>query len=219
MSSAKQQPEIDGDMKAVLDRWPVSRETQDRLAAYAALVRTWQKHINLVAPSTLPTLWSRHIEDGLWLDSVAGPVPRWADIGSGGGFPGLVLACLAAERPGHRIDLVEANAKKSAFLRTVIRELSLPAIVHCQRIEAAGAVLEQADAVSARALASLDSLLDLVTPSIQPKTVCYFLKGRAHEGEVADATAHWHFDMVKHPSRTEAESVILEIRNSSPLAA
>ncbi|KHJ53508.1 hypothetical protein LA66_16275 [Aureimonas altamirensis] len=206
-------------MMAVLDRWPVSRETRDRLVTYASLVRTWQKHINLVAPSTLPTLWSRHIDDGLWLDSVAGPVKHWADIGSGGGFPGLVLACLAAERPGHHVDLVEANAKKSAFLRTVIRELSLPANVHCQRIEAAGAVLEQAGAISARALASLDILLGLVAPSIEPKTVCYFLKGRAHEREVADATAHWHFDMVKHPSRTEAESVILEIRNCRPVAA
>lgn len=218
MSSVKQ-PDIDGDMMAVLDRWPVSRETRDRLAAYASLVRTWQKHINLVAPSTLPTLWSRHIEDDLWLNSVAGPVRHWADIGSGGGFPGLVLACLAAERPGHHVDLVEANAKKSAFLRTVIRELSLPANVHCQRIEAAGAVLEQAGAISARALASLESLLGLVAPSIEPKAVCYFLKGRAHEREVADATAHWHFDMVKHPSRTEAESVILEIRNCRPVAA
>ncbi|WP_245283074.1 16S rRNA (guanine(527)-N(7))-methyltransferase RsmG [Aureimonas altamirensis] len=218
MSSVKQ-PDIDGDMMAVLDRWPVSRETRDRLVTYASLVRTWQKHINLVAPSTLPTLWSRHIDDGLWLDSVAGPVKHWADIGSGGGFPGLVLACLAAERPGHHVDLVEANAKKSAFLRTVIRELSLPANVHCQRIEAAGAVLEQAGAISARALASLDILLGLVAPSIEPKTVCYFLKGRAHEREVADATAHWHFDMVKHPSRTEAESVILEIRNCRPVAA
>ncbi|SHJ98594.1 16S rRNA (guanine527-N7)-methyltransferase [Aureimonas altamirensis DSM 21988] len=219
MSSAKPQPKTDDDMKAVLERWPVSRETQDRLAAYAALVRTWQKHINLVAPSTVPTLWSRHIEDGLWLDEVAGPVQHWVDIGSGGGFPGLVLACFAAERAGHHVDLVEANAKKSAFLRTVIRELALPATVHCQRIEAAGPVLGRADAISARALASLDSLLGLVSPSIQPKTVCYFLKGRAHEGEVADATAHWHFDMVKHPSRTEAESVILEIGNCRPMAA
>ncbi len=219
MSSAKQQPDNISDKNAVLNRWSVSRETEARLSAYADLVRTWQKHINLVAPSTMPTLWSRHIEDGLWLDGVAGSIKRWVDVGSGGGFPGLVLACLAADRPGNHVDLIEANAKKSAFLRTVIRDLSLPATVHCQRIEAAGQVLEGAGAVSARALASLDNLLGLVTPAIHSKTVCYFLKGRAHEAELIDATAHWRFDMVKHSSRTEAESVILEIRNCRPVAA
>lgn len=219
MSSAKQQPDSEADRQAVLARWPVSRETENRLSAYVDLARAWQKNMNLVAPSTMPAIWSRHIEDGLWLDTIAGPVARWADIGSGGGFPGLVLACLAAERPGHHVDLIESNAKKSAFLRTVIRHLSLPATVHCQRIEAAGSVLVQADAISARALASLDSLLELVAPSMNAKAVCYFLKGRAHEAEVADATAHWRFDMVKHPSRTEAESVILELRNCSPVAA
>lgn len=205
------------DRAEVLSRWTVSRETATRLDAYEALTQQWQKHINLIAPSTLGHIWTRHIEDGLWLDKVAGPQLRWVDIGSGGGFPGLVLACLAAEREGASVELVESSGKKCAFMRTVIRELGLPARVHCGRIENSGAVLAGASAISARALASLDALLGLVSPHIGQEVVCYFLKGRAHDEEIASASAHWRFAMVKHSSRAEPESVILALQDIAPL--
>lgn len=210
---------LEDDAQQVLTRWYVSRETRDRLVAYADLTRQWQKSMNLVAPSTLPTLWTRHIEDGLWLHSIGKNRRAWVDLGSGGGFPGLVVACCLADEEGRSMALVEANGKKCAFLRHVVRELALPATVHHTRIEQASAVIAGADAVSARALASLDALCGYVAPALPAGAHCYFLKGRTHPVEIEDATANWRFDMVKHTSRTDAESVILELSNIAAQAA
>src|SRR3979409_1747753 len=118
------------DKAAALTLTPVSRETQARLDRYVDLLQDWQVKTNLVAPSTLPNLWTRHISDSLQLLTLAPSAKRWADLGSGGGFPGVVLACALAETPDAKIHLVERNAKKAAFLREALRVTSSRGTVH-----------------------------------------------------------------------------------------
>lgn len=195
----------------------VSRETLERLDIFVALLREWQAKTNLVAPSTLPDLWTRHVEDCLQLHELAPFSGRWADLGSGGGFPGLVIAIVCAGRADAALDLVESNAKKAAFLRAVVRATGVSASVHAARIADCGAVLGGADAVSARALASLDVLLGMVSGRLRSQAPCYFMKGRQHDQEIAEAAAHWRFTMVKHSSRVDAGAAILEIRDIAPL--
>ncbi|WP_062015297.1 16S rRNA (guanine(527)-N(7))-methyltransferase RsmG [Aureimonas sp. AU4] len=218
MGRAATEAKLAEERSLVLSRHGVSRETVERLDRFVALLRQWQARINLVSPATVPEIWTRHIEDGLILGELGRRHLRWADIGSGAGLPGLVLAILMAEREGGHVDLVEANAKKVAFLRTVQRELQLPATVHAARIESCGAVLAAVEAVSARALAPLDELLALTEPHLSARATRWFLKGRAHEEEIAKAAAQWRLDMVKHPL-IEDGSVILEIRAAEALSA
>lgn len=194
----------------VLARFDVSRETAERLDVFVDLLLLWQKRINLIAESTVPSIWTRHIADSLDLCALAGRRSPWLDLGSGGGFPGIVKAIAS---PDTSVELVESNGKKAAFLRTVIRELGLDAAVHAQRIEDSGTLLAAASAVSARALAPLETLLSLVWRDLSPGAVCYFMKGREHEREIAEASAHWRFTMVKHSASFGAGSVILEIRD------
>ena len=197
----------------VLARRGVSRETAKRLDAYEALLRTWQKRTNLVAPSTLPDLWERHFEEGLLLGAlVPDGTGELVDLGSGGGLPGLVLAILFKERGAGRVTMVESVGKKAAFLRTVARELALDCDVRAERIEACGPVIATADVVTARALAPLETLLTWVAPHLREDALCLFPKGRDHPAEVAAASQQFGFDMVKHPSTGEPESVVLELR-------
>src|SRR5262252_8425032 len=112
---------LSSDKAAALGLIPVSRETEARLDRYIARLRQWQAKTNLVAPSTLPNLWTRHIADSLQLLPLAPSAKRWADLGSGGGFPGIVLACAMAEMPDATVHLIERNAKKAAFLREALR--------------------------------------------------------------------------------------------------
>jgi 16S rRNA (guanine527-N7)-methyltransferase len=208
------------DRATVLSRNGVSRETLERLDHYADRLTAWQKTTNLVAPSTLDALWSRHLEEGLRLYPLVGTAPKIVDLGSGGGLPGLVLAIVAKEaQPGQSVTLVESNGKKAAFLRTVIRELGLSGEVRAERIEQVGATLAAADVVTARALASLDVLFGFVSGHIDKDTRCLFPKGRQHEAEIAEASAHWRFDMVKHPSTGEEGSVVLEVSSIRPIGA
>src|SRR5580692_6700232 len=118
------------DKAAALALTPVSRETETRLDRYVELLLAWQAKTNLVAASTLPNVWTRHISDSLQLLTLAPSAKAWADLGSGGGFPGVVLACALAETPGTRVHLVERNAKKAAFLREALRVTSAPGIIH-----------------------------------------------------------------------------------------
>ena len=143
---------------------PVSRETFAGLEAFEAMFRTWAKRINLVAPSTFDDLWNRHILDSAQLASLAPNALRWLDLGSGGGFPGLVLAFLLKEKPGAQIDLIESNRKKAGFLQAAVGQFSLPARVHARRIDEEIKGLEQPEIVTARALAPLSALLDLAFP-------------------------------------------------------
>jgi 16S rRNA (guanine527-N7)-methyltransferase len=189
----------------------VSRETLERLRRYAALLEKWTPVINLVARSTLPRLWTRHFLDSAQLlDHAPDGARIWADLGAGGGFPGLVVAILAAEsRPALRVTLVESDARKSAFLLTAAREIGVDVRVETARAEELAPL--GADVVSARALAPLHRLLPLAERHLAPGGVCLFPKGAAHEQEIAEALASWRFEVQKLPSRTDPAAVILKI--------
>lgn len=192
----------------------VSRETKQRLKTFEALVRKWQRSINLVAPSTLDAIWDRHIEDSLQLFALT-PEPKvWADLGSGAGFPGLVTAICLADIGEGWVHLIESSNKKAAFLRTVINETGARACVHPERIETVLENLPQPAAISARALASLEELLALVAPVAagEPSVECWFHKGFGYRDEVRIARGNWEFDLVEHGSRVLDGSVILQIR-------
>lgn len=201
--------------KAVLkNEFGVSRETLDRLQSYCELLVHWQKKTNLVAPSTLAGLWTRHILDSAQLLQLAPDARTWLDLGSGGGLPGLVLACQLVESGG-TIDLVESNGKKAAFLRHVVVTLQLPARVHADRLENVLPGLQRPDVVTARALASLDDLIDFSKQLLKSGATGLFPKGRDHEVELTEALRRWHFSYRMHASRTDPEARIIEIRSLS----
>src|SRR5580658_969178 len=142
------------DKAAALTLTPVSRETEARLDRYVALLVEWQAKTNLISPTTLPNLWTRHISDSLQLLALAPDAKRWADLGSGGGFPGVVLACATAEVSGAAVHLIERNAKKAAFLREALRVTNAPGIVHLADIgDNVDRLVGKVDCVTARALA------------------------------------------------------------------
>lgn len=192
----------------------VSRETMDRLSAYHALVQKWNPKINLVAASTLPDFRSRHLDDSLQLFSLADPqAGLWLDLGSGGGLPGLVVAIMGADRQ-MSVVLIESDQRKSAFLRTVIRELSLTnASVISERIMSIAP--QNADHVSARALAPLPQLLEMVHLHMKPTGTAYLMKGRTWRDESAHARHDWRFDLDAVPSSTEPEAAILKVTGVS----
>lgn len=192
---------------------PVSRETFERLTTFERVFQKWASRINLVSPSTLNDVWERHILDSAQIARLGGNAQRWLDIGSGGGFPGLVIATLLIDRPGGSIDLIESNRKKAGFLQSVTGELNLPARIHAKRIEDVQASIPTPDIVSARALAPLPLLLELSAPWLTAGATALFHKGRDYRQEVQESAHQWTFDLVEHPSMTDAEGVILEIRN------
>jgi 16S rRNA (guanine527-N7)-methyltransferase len=192
---------------------PVSRETFDGLEAFESMFLAWAKRINLVAPSTLEDVWSRHILDSAQLALIAPGALRWLDLGSGGGFPGLVIAFLLKERSGARIDLVESNRKKAGFLQAAIGQFALPARVHASRIEGEIKGLQTPDVLTARALAPLPYLLDLAFPWLSTGAVGLLHKGRDYVREIHESANLWQYDLIEHPSRVDGGSVILEIAN------
>ena len=185
----------------------VSRETLARLEALAELTRKWTARINLVAPSSVPDLWNRHIRDSAQLYALAPPFVHWADLGSGGGFPGLVIAALAEGT--QRTTLIESDRRKATFLRAAIRELHLPAEVIAARIESAPP--QSADIVSARALAPLPELLAYATRHLRPGGVALFPKGAARSEEISAARAGWDFCLTETRSITLPEAAVLRI--------
>lgn len=207
---------------AFASAFEVSRETLERLEMYAGLLRTWQKTINLVAPSTLEEIWHRHFADSAQLMGLAPEAAiRWFDLGSGGGFPGLVLAIMAADRAGGErltFTLIDSDTRKCAFLAEVVRKVGLgPAVaveILSQRIEtdATRDKLGQADVVTARALAPLDRLLELAVPAFGQGSIGLLLKGREAKSEVEAARRRWSFDYELHDSRTDAEGQIVVVR-------
>lgn len=192
---------------------PVSRETFEGLEAFELTFRTWTKRINLAAPSTLDDLWNRHILDSAQLRALSPTTARWLDLGSGGGFPGIVLAFLLKEQPGGHIDLVESNRKKAGFLQAALGQFALPARVHAERIGAEIKGLQQPDIVTARAVAPLPKLLELAFPWLSSGATGLLHKGRDYRQEVQDSALLWQYDLVEHRSRTDPESVVLEIAN------
>lgn len=192
---------------------PVSRETFDGLEAFESMFRTWADRINLVAQSTLDDIWNRHVLDSAQLASLAPYALRWLDLGSGGGFPGLVLAFLLKERPGGHLDLVESNRKKAGFLQAAIGQFSLPGLVHAQRIGHEIKGLQRPDIVTARALAPLPALLELASPWLSTGARGLLHKGRDYGREIQESSLLWQYDLVEHRSRVDADSVVLEIAN------
>lgn len=196
---------------------PVSRETFDRLVAFESMFQKWNRSINLVAQSTVADVWQRHILDSAQLARIEPTATRWVDIGSGGGFPGLVMAFLLAERSGASIDLVESNRKKASFLQTVVGQFSLPARIVARRIEDSHAFVFAPQIVTARALASLSVLLDLSSPWLTSGARGLFHKGRDYRAEVQESVNRWAFDLVEHPSVTDPQGVILELSDLRPV--
>ena len=195
---------------------PVSRETFERLQAFEQLFLKWNRSINLAAPSTLDDVWRRHILDSAQLARIAPAATRWVDLGSGGGFPGLVLAFLLVERPGASVDLVESNRKKASFLQSVIGQFDLPARVVAKRIDDSYGLVFTPEIVTARALAALPNLLDLSAPWLAKGARALFHKGRDYRAEVEESTHRWAFDLVEHSSMTDPYGVILEISDLRP---
>ena len=189
---------------------PVSRETLGRLDKLAALVLEWQKTTNLIAPSTVTQLWTRHIADSLQLLDLS-EGRRWIDLCSGAGFPGLVLACALVERDGH-VHLVESNAKKAAFLREAKRVTGAPATIHAERIEHFVARFgDPTDVVTARALAPLGQLLSYVQPFMARGAQAILPKGQDVEAELTEASKCWRIEADLQPSRTSPDSRIVVI--------
>ena len=200
------------DKAAALALTPVSRETEARLDAYVDLLIQWQAKTNLVAPSTLPAIWTRHIADSLQLLAIAPHAKIWADFGSGGGFPGVVLACAMAETDGAAVHLVERNAKKAAFLREAIRITGAPGIIHLADIgDYVDRSDDQIDCVTARALAPLHMLLGLAQPLVNRGTKALFLKGQDVDAELTEATKYWNIEPRLHSSRSGGHGWIVEL--------
>lgn len=187
----------------------VPRETIERLEVYAELLRRWNPKINLVSPSTLVDLWTRHMTDSLQLSGLAKAEGHWVDLGSGGGFPGLVIAIANADSPTSTTTLVESDQRKATFLRTVIRETGITADVIARRIETIQPL--SGDVLSARALAPLDMLLSFAERHRAVDGICLFPKGETWTQEVAAAEVNWRFRYEAVPSKTNAASVILKI--------
>ena len=212
MAKHNSSPVLPSDKAAALALTPVSRETEVRLDRYVELLLEWQAKTNLIAPSTLPTLWTRHISDSLQLLALAPTAKVWADFGSGGGFPGVVLACALAEIPGAMIHLVERNSKKGAFLREALRVTNAPGTIHLTDIgDSVDSAVGSVDCVTARAVAPLHQLIDFAEPLVKRGAKALFLKGQDVEAELTDATKYWNIESRLHSSRTGGHGWIVEL--------
>ncbi|WP_375253929.1 16S rRNA (guanine(527)-N(7))-methyltransferase RsmG [Yoonia sp.] len=190
----------------------VSRETIARLELYSQLVTKWTPKINLIARSSITEIWNRHIIDSAQLYRFApDSYGKWVDLGSGAGFPGIVMAIIAIEKqPGAEFVLIESDQRKATFLRTAAREIGLKVSVLADRIE--NLPQQTADIVSARALTSLSGLLALSERHIARDGVCLFHKGKQAEQELAEARAGWRFALEDHASLTDPEARLLAIQ-------
>ncbi len=179
-------------------------------------VEKWQPRINLIASATLAGIWERHVEDSLQLVTLAPRTERWLDLGSGGGFPGLVVAAALADHPDFRMVLVESNGKKCAFLRETTRLAGLPVTVENSRIEEFALTMPPAfDVVSARALAPLPLLLSLAEPFLALGATGLFPKGQDVEDEIEAAREAWHLESDLIQSQTEPGAAILRVQSAT----
>jgi 16S rRNA (guanine527-N7)-methyltransferase len=205
--------DLAADRARALALTPVSRETLGRLDAFVQLLLTWQARTNLIAASTVPTIWTRHIADSLQLLAIAPDARTWVDLGSGAGFPGLVVASALPGAVGAVAHLVESNGKKAAFLREAIRVTGAPAIVHPVRIETfVESFRGPVDAVTARALAPLKALIDQSAPLLTTGALGLFPKGQDAGAELTEATKYWNMTATLIPSRTDPKGRIVVVR-------
>lgn len=190
----------------------VSRETCDRLAVHEALLRRWQGAVNLVGPASLTDPWRRHYLDSAQLAPlIPATARRLVDLGSGAGFPGLILALVT----GRTVDLVESDGRKCAFLREAARLTAAPVRIHETRI--AAAPVRNADLVTARALAPLDRLCAYGAPILARGGICLFLKGRRVAEELTEAEKRWKMHLTRIPSRSDPDGVILRVGDLCPV--
>ena len=191
----------------------VSRETFVKLEQFSALVERWNPHINLVSKSTIPDIWNRHIVDSAQLFQFANDAPKiWLDIGSGGGFPGVVMAVIAQEKsPVTRFTFIESDQRKSTFLRTAARELGLQVEILAERVE--DAAPQNADVVTARALAALNELFPYIQRHLAGGGCAILPKGRTYQDEIEAARKDWRFEIKCHPSMTDKQAQILIVKD------
>ncbi len=195
-----------------------SRETEKRLDKFVEALLLWQRTTNLVADSTLPNLWTRHVADSLQLLGLAPDAKIWVDFGAGGGFPGLPIACALADQPGTMVHLVESNGKKAAFLREAVRLTGVPAKIHQERAEKFGeSCQETVHAVTARALAPLKTLCDQAFPLVARGAIALFPKGQDVDAELTEAAKYWSIEAEKMPSKTSPDGCVVVIRRLKPL--
>lgn len=223
----KADPNVINSPEAFAARFSVSRETLDRLKTYEALLKRWQKTINLVAPSTLDQIWHRHFADSAQvyfasrsaipatLEGERKPPITYLDIGSGAGFPGLVIAIMAAEHGGTRHTLIESDSRKGAFLREVARNTGVVVDILCTRIESPEnhAKVAEVNCVTARALAPLPRLIELAYPYFGPDSFGLFLKGREIAAEIEEAEKTWSFAYALKLSVTDNEGRVLILQS------
>ena len=200
------------DDRALPDWLSVSRETHDRLRAFYSLVCKWNTAINLVSAASLQDGWHRHILDSAQILAISGcDQGLWLDVGSGAGFPGLVVSIMASEAlPDLHVALVESDRRKATFLSEAVRQLGLNADVHADRLETYPDV--KVDVLSARAFAPLDKTLAVAARHLSEDGVALFMKGQAYEAEMKVASPNWRYDCDVIPSKTDAHSVILKVK-------
>jgi 16S rRNA (guanine527-N7)-methyltransferase len=210
--------ELAKDRARALSLTPVSRETTERLDRFVDLLLDWQRRVNLVAPSTESVLWTRHIADSLQLIALAPDARVWADLGSGAGFPGLVIACALAGQPGALVHLVESNGRKTAFLREAARVTEAPVVVHTLRVaDFVQKAPEDIEAVTARALAPLPELLAAAYPLLKNGAVGLFPKGQGAAAELTEAAKCWRIQETLAASRTDPKAQIIVVRGLEPI--
>ena len=200
-----------------LARFNVSRESLDRLQIYVRLLLDWQKHINLIAPSTIGDVWQRHVIDSLQLLPLIPPnVKAIADLGSGAGLPALILAATQSAI----VHMYEANSKKAAFLSEALRQMKCAGVVHRERLEPRKAPLKMpvVQVVTARAFAPLPLLLDLAAPFLQSGAIGLFHKGQDIDTELTEAAKHWQITLESIPSVTDPYAVILTVKEITHVA-
>ena len=197
-------------IKSYVGERTVSRETLDRLKTLESLIKRWTTKINLIAPSTIPDIWNRHIVDSAQVYYHANKRGKWVDIGSGAGLPGLVIAILNEEdNKAGTVTLVESDLRKSTFLKTAARELGIGCEVINARIETIKS--QQADIITARALAPLPKLLEHTSRHLAPSGITLFPKGAKRQIEVQAARKIWSFEQEEFTSWTDRNDAILRL--------
>jgi 16S rRNA (guanine527-N7)-methyltransferase len=192
----------------------VSRETFDQLTQFAELVERWTTKINLISKPSVPHIWERHINDSVQLYRHAPAAKHWVDLGSGGGFPAIVLAILSKQDGRDtKFTMVESDQRKCVFLRTAVRELGLNGEVLNKRIEEIPAL--EADILSARALSDLSKLLEYADLHLSSDGIALFPKGENWKAEDSDAKILWHYTCEPIPSLTNPAAAILRIKDIS----
>jgi 16S rRNA (guanine527-N7)-methyltransferase len=210
-------PDLAADRARALALVPVSRETVARLDRFAALLVEWQSRFNLIAASTASHIWTRHIADSLQLVGLAPKARKWADLGSGAGFPGVPIACALAAQADAEVHLIESNNKKAAFLREAIKATGAPAVVHAERVaDFSKRFRGELEVVTARALAPLPKLLSIAYPLLKTGAEGIFPKGQDVEAELTQAAKCWSIQASLVPSRTDPKSRVVLIRHAEP---